>query len=793
MRAPLSWIRDFTPVDADAHAIAEALDHLGFEVEGVEEPGRELGGVVVARILDVRPHPDADRARLADIDFGLGEITVVCGAPNIVPGMVVAYAPTGATLPGGITLEAKKIRGIVSEGMLCSATELGLGDDHSGILPLPDDTELGLDVREALDLDDVVFELSITPNRPDAMSIVGLARELAAHFRLPFAVAAPSVSESGLATGEQVSVVVDAPDRCPRYVARVAAVTIGESPAWMARRLTLAGMRPISNVVDVTNYVLLERNQPLHAFDLDRLGGRGIRVRLARDGERLATLDRVERVLTPTDLLVCDAADRPQALAGVMGGGDSEVSDTTTSVLIEAAYFDPMGIAQTSKRLGLRSESSHRFERGIDPEAVSRGADRCCELLQQLAGATVSPGPLDVYPAPVARRTITIRTDRANRLLGLELAPEDVREALAPLGIDVDGAGPDFTAVAPSWRPDLEREVDLVEEVARRIGLERIPRTLPNVTGQTGGLTPRQRDRRLVADLLVGFGCSEVVSVPLIAPAQLARLGLPLDGLVEAVNSLRADEAILRPVILPGLLAAVDRNAAQGMTDLALFEMGHTFRAPGGGSLLPDERDAVAVVFAGMVARRPVEPDRPVDVYDLSDVVRALSDGLGLAAFEIVAGDVPGFAAGRAAALVLDGVEIGGAGEISTDALDTPVPVVALELDLDALLAGTRRNRAFRPLSRFPASNVDLAFVLDDGIAASSVVATLRAAGGAVVEDVRVFDEFRADALGAGRRSLAFAIRFRSPERTLTDDEVGMLRRGAIDAVVAAHGAELRG
>ncbi len=793
MRAPLSWIRDFTPVDADAPVIAEALDHLGFEVESVEEPGRDLGGVIVARILDVRPHPDADRARLADIDYGLGQITVVCGAPNIVAGMLVAYAPTGATLPGGITLEAKEIRGIVSEGMLCSPTELGLGEDGSGILALGDDAEPGLDIREALDLDDIVFDLSITPNRPDAMSIVGLARELAAHFSLPFEVPIPLVSASVPPTGEQVTVFVDAPERCPRYLARVASVTMGESPAWIARRLTLAGMRPISNVVDITNYVLLERNQPLHAFDLDRLGGRGIRVRLADAGEKIGTIDRVERTLTASDLLICDADDRPQALAGIMGGGGSEVSATTTSVLIEAAYFDPMGIARTSKRLGLRSESSHRFERGIDPEAVPAGADRCCELLGRHAGAVVSSEPIDLYPNPVERAHITIRTDRVNRLLGLALAPAEVRDALAPLGIEVDGPGPDFATVAPTWRPDLQREIDLVEEVARRVGLERIPPTLPNVAGQTGGLTLRQRDRRLVADLLVGLGCSEVVSVPLIAPTQLSRLGLPLDGLVEAVNSLRADEAVLRPCVLPGLLAAVERNAAQGMTDLALFEMGHIFGAPVDGSLLPDERDAVAVVFAGTVARRPVEPDRPVDIYDLADGVRAIAEGLGLASLEMVSADVEGFAPGRAASLVLDGEVIGGAGEIAGDALDTDVPVVALELDLDALLAGSRRDRTFRPLSRFPASNIDLAFVLDEGIAAAAVIATLRDAGGELVEDITVFDEFRSDALGAGRRSLAFAIRFRSPERTLTDDEVGTLRQAAIDAVVVAHKAELRG
>ncbi len=793
MRAPLSWIRDFTPIEADARDVAEALDHLGLEVEAIEEPGRELGGVIVARILDVRPHPNADRARLADIDFGLGQITVVCGAPNIEPGMVVAYAPTGATLPGGITLEAKEIRGIVSEGMLCSPTELGLGEDHSGILALPADTDLGLDVREALDLDDVVFDLSITPNRPDAMSIVGIARELAAHFSLPFEVPSPQVTESGAPTGDQVSLVVDAPDRCPRYVARVATVTMGESPAWMARRLTLAGMRPISNVVDVTNYVLLERNQPLHAFDLDRLGGRGIRVRLAVDGERLTTLDRVERTLTAEDLVICDANDRPQALAGIMGGGDSEVSDSTTSVLIEAAYFDPMGIARSSKRTGLRSESSHRFERGIDPDAVASAAVRACELLAAHADAVVSPVAIDHYPDPVERARITIRTDRVNQLLGLDLEPSAVRDALVPLGIEVEGDGPDFGTVVPTWRPDLEREIDLVEEVARRVGLATIPQTLPNVSGQTGGLTPRQRDRRLVADVLVGLGCSEAVSVPLIAPAQLTKLGLPVEGLVEAVNSLRADEAILRPAVLPGLLAAVDRNAAQGLTDLALFEMGHIFRAPTAGALLPDERDALAVVFAGAVLRRPVEPDRPVDVSDLADTVRALADALDLASLELVAADVAGFAPGRAAALVLDGVAVGGAGELAADALDTEVPVVALELDLDALLAGARRDRTFRALSRFPASTIDLAFVLDERIAAATILATLRATGAGLIEDVRVFDEFRSDALGPGRRSLAFAIRYRSPERTLTDDEVGSLRQGAIDAVVSTHDAELRG
>jgi phenylalanyl-tRNA synthetase beta chain len=372
VRAPLSWIRDFTPVDADPATVADALDNLGLEVEGVDALGEEILDVTAARILEVRKHPNADKLNLVEIQTGNGTTSVVCGAPNVTAGMVVPYARSGSTLPGGFTLERRKIRGVVSDGMLCSAKELGLGEDHSGILGLPEDTELGADVRDVLELHDVIFDLSITPNRPDAMSMVGVARELAAHFGLPFTVPEPQFETAGVPTGADISVVVEAPERCPRFTARRIEVTMGPSPAWLARRLTLAGMRPISNVVDVTNYVLLERGQPLHAFDLGRLRGRGIVVRLAQDGEKMTTLDDVERALTAEDLLVCDAERRPQAIAGIMGGAEAEVHDTTTEILLEAAYFQAMGISRSSKRLGLRSESSARFERGIDPNGVLR-------------------------------------------------------------------------------------------------------------------------------------------------------------------------------------------------------------------------------------------------------------------------------------------------------------------------------------------------------------------------------------------------------------------------------------
>lgn len=795
MRTPLSWIRDFTPLDVPARVIAEALDNLGLEVEAVEEPGREIRGVVVARILDIVSHPDADKLRLADVDFGAGQTRVVCGAPNIEVGMVVPFAPVGATLPGGLTLERRKIRGVVSDGMLCSARELDLSDDHAGILALDPSSELGADLRAVLGLDDVVFDLSITPNRPDAMSVIGVARDLAAHFGLPFTPSSPPPSSLDGVAGSDVTVEVEDPERCPRYLARVARVSMGPSPAWMARRLTLGGMRPISNAVDVTNYVLLELGQPLHAFDLGRLDGRGIVVRRAAEGERMITLDGVERTLSAEDLLICDARRAPQAIAGIMGGSTSEVSDSTTEILLESAYFQPMGISKSSKRLGLRSESSARFERGTDPNGVPTAADRAMQLFVEVADATPSEGALDVYPAPIGRPRVTVRTARVNALLGTNLDDAAVSASLEPLGIELDARDGGFDAIVPTFRPDLEREIDLVEEVARRVGYNEIPRSLPRSTGGRVGLTVRQRERRLVADTLVGLGCSEAFTLSLMAPADLAAFGVDGDHVVEAANPLRAEESVLRPCILPGLLRAVAHNDAHGLPDVSLFELGHVFRAPPGGQVLPDERDHLAIVLAGTVVRRPVEADRPADVYDVVDCVHALGQALGLADLRLAPAGAPGLHPARAAEVVVDGAVVGHLGEVAPEvvgAFGVTGPVVAVEVHLDALLAGTRTDRQFVDVSRFPASGIDLAFVLADSVPAAAVARTLREAGGALLEDVRCFDVFRSESLGAGRVSLAFALRFRAPDRTLTDEEVGTLRRQAIDAVASAHAATLR-
>lgn len=799
MLVPLSWLREFVELDVGVDEIAAALNQLGLEVEGVEEPGRDVRGVVVAEVLSVTSHPDADKLTLVDVTTGADTTRVVCGATNVVAGMRVPYAASGATLPGGITLERRTIRGQVSDGMLCSARELGLGEDHGGILDLGAGgvdvvARLGDDVRSALGLDDVVFELAITPNRPDAMCVVGVARELAAHFGVPLEVPAANPATDPSASAP-VSVVIEDAERCPRYLGWVAEVTVGPSPAWMQQRLVRAGMRPISNVVDVTNYVLLERNQPLHAFDLDRLDGAGIIVRLATPGERLRTLDGVDRELAPDDLLICDATSTPRAIAGIMGGGDSEVSEHTTRILLEAAYFSPMGIARSSKRLKLRSEASARFERGLDPDGVRAHAARAMELLVEVASARVAPDPVDEHPRPVVPPRITVRPAKVNGVLGTSLSDDEIVDALVPLGIAVE-RGEVLTVTPPSFRPDLVREIDLVEEVARRIGFDAIGRTVARPTDQVGALTGAQRERRLVSDALMGAGFAEAITLSLVAPDDLDAAGAPTDRLVRAANPLRAEESVLRTRILPGLLRAAGTNQARGLSDLALFEQGRVFLAPSGSALLPDEPVHVAAVRCGALRRRPVEADRPVDVYDAVDAARAVLDALGAAGVVLLAGEHPGFHRTRAASVRAGGIEVGVVGEVApavVSAFRLAGPVVALELDVDALLAAERRDRAFLAPSPYPPATIDLAFVVPVTVPAAAIVETLRDAGGDLLEDVAAFDEFRADTLGDERRSLAFSLRFRAPDRTLTDDDLRARRAGCITAVEEAHGGQLRG
>ncbi|MDQ1534528.1 MAG: phenylalanyl-tRNA synthetase beta chain, partial [Actinomycetota bacterium] len=580
-------------------------------------------------------------------------------------------------------------------------------------------------------------------------------------------------------------------------VVRVAKVTMGESPEWMQRRLRMAGMRPISNVVDVTNYVMLERCRPLHAFDLGRLAGRGILVRLATRDEKMTTLDGVVRKLHHEDLLICDAERSPQAIAGIMGGRDSEVDGDTREILLESAYFEPAGIAASAKRLGLRSEASARFERGIDPNGAATGAARAMELFEQTAAADVAAGVIDRYPSPIERPRIAVRTARVNAILGTTLSSSEVKSLLIPLDIAIDSAdesSDEFVAVVPTARPDLTREIDIIEEVGRRHGLNNIARTVPR-SPTVGRLTREQRERRRVGDVLVGAGLDEAFTLPLVAPADIEATGLPIDSLVEVENPLRTEESVLRTALLPGLLAAIGTNIARGNTDARLFELGTVFSAPVTGTLLPVERDHVAVVATGLVRDRPFGPDRELEPADVVAWLEALCDAMRVADMRLLSGGGPGFDRQRSARVVVDGADIGSIGQIAATAVahHGAGPAVGFEIDLAALLGAARRSILVRPVSRFPSSSIDLAFVVGEAVPAGDVLRTLREAGGELLEDVSIFDTFRSTAIGPGRVSIAFSLRFRAPDRTLTDAEVAELRTRAIEAVVRAHGAELRG
>ncbi|MBA3653384.1 MAG: phenylalanine--tRNA ligase subunit beta, partial [Actinobacteria bacterium] len=601
MKTPVSWLRDFAPLPDDVQLLVDTCNELGFIVDGVDRVGEGLVDVVTARVTEIAAIEGADRIRRVVVDTGNGGATeVVCGAWNFRAGDNVAFIPAGGTLPGGMAITQRKMRGVTSNGMICSAAELELGDDADGILVLAPDEAPGRPLTEALGIEpDVVLDLDIETNRPDALSMAGVARDLAAKLGLPFALPEPPAVSAG---GDPPVLHVESADLCARFTATVlTGITVGPSPAWMARRLKLAGMRAINNLVDISNYVMLELGQPTHPYDLDRLPGRGMSIRRARPGEMLVTLDGTERRLGDgDDCLICDAESTPVGIAGVMGGASSEISDATTTALLEAAWFSPMAIARTSKRIGLRSEASARFERGVDHAGVDRAVARFVQLAVELAGAAVAGAAdfRDDAHLPTAAR-VRVRTRRVNELLGTQLGDDEIRAYLEPIGFHAEPVEPGIHDVdVPSYRPDVNAgEINVIEEIARHHGYERITKTVPAGT-RVGGLTPYQRERRAVRDVLAGAGVDEAMTSLLIGQGDHAKAGLPEDG-IEADRPMLREESVLRTSLLPGLLRSVAFNASFRNPDVALFEVGHVFRRPPQSQPLPDEREHVAVVLAG--------------------------------------------------------------------------------------------------------------------------------------------------------------------------------------------------
>ena len=790
MRVPLSWLRDFVPTDMAADELADLMTLRGVKVDAVLHPWAGLQGVVVARVLDVADHPNSQKLCLARVQTGAGELDVVVGVRNMRPGDLVPLAPPGARVPSlPEPLGAREIRGVVSNGMLCSSRELGLSADHTGILLLNETgLEPGTDLKIALGLDAPVFDIEVEPNRPDFLSIYGVAREVSVITGVAISEPDLSLEELDADAGDTATVRIDAPDGCPRYLARVVRGTApGSSPILVRARLSAAGMRPISAVVDATNYSMLELGQPLHGFDMNLLSGPGIVVRRAVEGESLTTLDDVERELAPEDLLICDM-EKPVALAGIMGGATSEVSDATTDVLIEAAYFTRTGVLRTARRLDLHTEASHRFERGTDPESLDRTAARCAKLMAEWTGASVLRG-VAAAGAMEARRWVSVRPARAGALLGYDVTPTDARTVFDRLGMTVREGGDRLLDIEiPGYRVDIEREVDLIEEVARIQGYERVGSTLPRST-HAGGMPAPYRFARAVKEALVRAGFREIRPFPFASEHDVALTGD--QDAIPVANPLRAEEGFLRTRLVPGLLHTVARNQAWGVRTVALFEVSTVFRTNDPVS----ERRKVALAMSGSSDEGWSAPEREFDALDVRGALEALMEELGVTDWALGDPLAGPFHPGRSASVLLGGERSGVLGEIHprvAASLGIEGRVAVAEIEFDALMAAADKDISFRDVPRFPPVRRDLAFVLDEDVPAGAVIAALREAGGDLLDRAEIFDLFRGASLPSGKKSLAFSLDFRAPDRTLTDEEAEASVATIVQRIAGEFGGELR-
>jgi phenylalanyl-tRNA synthetase beta chain len=807
MRVPLTWLRSYCDPGLPAAELAERLDMTGTEVERIEHVGvGSAGYFIIAKVLSAEQHPDADRLSVCQVDDGSGRPrTIVCGAPNVATGQTVAVALPGAVMPDGTELGEAELRGVRSSGMILAEDEVGIGGDHDGIMVLGEGLRAGAPLSDALPIADEVLELEITPNRPDCLSVYGVAREVHAATGAELAQdpTATDAEPAGAGAADPgVSVEIADPDVCLRFTARVfEGVQIGPSPQWLKQRLTAAGQRPISNVVDITNYVMLCTGQPLHAFDLDEVRGSQIVVRRAEEGERMVTLDDVEREFTPDVALVCDAQG-PSGVAGVMGGQISEVSEQTSRVLMEAATWSGPNILRTSKALGLRTEASARFEKQLHPDLAAAAQRLAAKLMVDLCGARMAPGTIDVYPEPLAPRVVTLRLNRIERLLGARFPQRDVKRILEALGFGVRSSGDAFDVAVPYWRDaDAQREADLIEEIARIHGLEKLPITLPARERAVGRLTPRQRLRRRSEDTLRDRGLHEVVAWSFTSPEALARLRLA--EALPLANPLSEDGSVMRPLLLPGLLDAAARNSARGAGGAGLFESAHVY-APDGPLDAPEgsprglapaaERHHIAALLGLAAPAGWRSPARPADFYAAKGLVEALGAAAGV---ELAAepGSQPFLHPGRSAmVLAPGGGEIGWIGELHplvAGAWDLE-GAAAFEVDFDALSDEAPGPAAYRDLASRPAVLQDIAVVAPEAVAAADVLGLVREAGGELLASARVFDVYAGEQVGEGNRSLAIRLEFRAPDRTLTDEEVAA-RRNAIESALGSIGGRLRG
>lgn len=797
MNITLNWLKSYIDFDFSAEELADRLTMLGIEVEAIKELGTALNGVVVGKVTTISPHPNADKLVVCQVDIGeQAPLQIVCGAPNVREGMLAPVATIGTDLPTGISIKRAKLRGEESQGMLCSEKELGISDDADGLMDLPADTSIGTGFTDALGLDDTVFELEITPNRPDCLSLIGVAREIRAETGNEIKFPKINIQEDDTDISEITSVTIDDPELCPRYAARVIrGVKIGDSPTWLKQRLESVGIGVINNIVDITNFVLMEYGQPLHAFDCNKLGEHRIVVRRAEQSEIITTLDEEERKLTPEMLVIADAT-KPVALAGIMGGYETEITDTTTEVLLESANFDPSSVRATAKALGMNTEASYRFERGVDPETVIPAIDRATQLILELAGGTVCEGTIDVYPGKCELLQIELRTERVNFILGTDLEAAEIREILLRLGFGIETLQQDdstYQVTVPTFRRDITREIDLIEEIARVHGYDNIPTTLPKGDIPIPKTNTLVEVQRRMKKYLLSSGMMEAINYSFCHPNSFDKIRIPDDSTLrrplELQNPLSPEMSVLRTTLLPSLLVNAQHNHNHQIDNIALFEISTVF-------LNSKEPARIAGILAGEIGGGVYgNPYHPPDFFDIKGIVEGALETCGITDWTFAITDEPTFHPGRNAEVLLDNQRIGILGEAHPEVLENyelPYKAYLFELDLEKIADAADFSKRFEPIPIYPSVLRDLAIVVDQDMQSDKPIEIIYSTGGSLVESVRLFDVYIGDQVKDGMKSLAYTITYHSATETLTDKEVNDLHDKVVKRLNEELGAELR-
>lgn len=798
MQVSYKWLQKFIDLDLSYQELSKILTQIGLEVEYVHKIDEGIENIVIGEIKEIEKHPKADRLHITRVDVGDQTLQIVCGASNIFEGAKVPIARVGVTLPSGMTIKEAKLMGVVSYGMICSEDELGLVEERQpGVMILSEQCQAGDSFTKKLGLDDVVFELSVTPNMAHTLSMIGVAREVAAFTNKELKMPKYAVTESDQSVTDFVKVKIEAEDLCPRYTARVIqGVKIGESPDWLKQALQRAGIRSINNVVDVTNYVMLEMGQPLHAFDYDTIAGSEIVVRRAKTDEKITTLDEKERNLDNEMLLICDI-NKPLGIAGVMGGLNSEVTDATTNILLESAYFNPISIRKTSRGFGLISEASYRFERGVDINRVEEASNRAIQLIQDVAGGEILKGMIDVYPQKIAQRMITLRVERVCSLLGIELGRSQIVTLLEKLGYVVNEVAGDLKVTVPSYRGDVSLEADLIEDIARIYGYDNIPKQQLESKGLRGHLTWSQSLEDETKRFLTGMGLNETINFSFVNRNVFDRIQLspehPWRNVLEIMNPLSEEYAILRTTLIPDMLKVAEYNVKRQVKKVCIFELAKVF-LPVEGKTLPNEPRRLTCFVTG-IAPNQLWGQNADEFYYLKGVLEAFAKRFEIGELEFEKVKLDCFHPGRTAIVKIANEPLGYIGEVHPDVLqnyDLEGRAAIFEINFEKIVELAAKTRRFKDLVKYPAVNRDIALLVDQEIPVHQIYKLIQSVNTEYLEEVKLFDLYQGKQIPEGKKSLAFALKYRACDRTLTDDDINSIIKDILDIVKEKLGAEIR-